>query len=186
MLTDARRRACSSESDPCSWVDLLTKKRHSQPLPIGGTSVATRSQVGKSWQKIRGTPLHECALPRLGESHESLGIDICSWPFRMNPTLRHVAVAPPSQPRGTTLCASTTVPHEFAVGAGSSGMIRVATTTSRRPRVIMDEVSARSSAREVDSSCPRAAATDTHASSDCFLSSPAGLARCGIGQSRSL
>ena len=45
-------------------------------------------------------------------------------------------------------CASTTVPRELALGAGSSGMIRVSTATSSSAATAMAEVSARSPARE--------------------------------------
>jgi len=68
-------------------------------------------------------------------------------------------------------CASTIVPRELALGAGSSGMIRVSTATSSSAATAMAEVSAHSPAREgakMTSSkfaaasarlpCPRAAA----------------------------
>ena len=45
-------------------------------------------------------------------------------------------------------CASTTVPRELALGAGSSGMIHVSTATSSSAATAMAEVSARSPARE--------------------------------------
>ena len=45
-------------------------------------------------------------------------------------------------------CASTTVPRELALGAGSSGVIRVSTATSSSAATAIAEVSARSKARE--------------------------------------
>ena len=139
-------------------------------------------------------PLLQIILLQLARSVRGVSSACCSpWPSPVVP--RHcyplTAVLSPPPPKysgneegakmtgsifdfASRTCASTTVPRELALGAGSSGMIRVSTATSSSAATAMAEVSAvsaRSPAREgakMTSSkfaaasarlpCPRAAA----------------------------